>query len=75
MIEKLDEDVGMPENPTYPNFSEYLWKACAGRRVMPSPNRSHGNMGIARPPQNESSLARIESQPLAEENIKLKVAA
>ncbi|MBA2646359.1 MAG: hypothetical protein H0U81_06125 [Pyrinomonadaceae bacterium] len=75
MIAKSDEDVGMPENPIYPNFSEYLWKAGAGRRVMSSPNRSHGNTGIARPPQNEPSLARIESQPLAEESIKLKVAA
>ena len=75
MIAKSDNDLGMPENPIYPNFSEHLWKACAGRRVIPSPNRSHENTGMLRPPQNELSLLRIDSQRVPEETIKLKVAA
>ena len=77
MITKLDndDDLGMPENPIHPNFSEHLWKARAGRRVSRSPNRSHENTGTPRPPHNEPSLPRIDSLSAAEENIKGKVAA
>lgn len=77
MIAKLDndDDLGMPESPIHPNFSEHLWKARTGRRVRQLPNRSHENMGIARPPHNEPSLPLVNSQSAAEENIEDKVAA
>ena len=78
MITKFDndDDLGMPESPIHPNFSEHLWKPCAGRRVMPSSRRSHEKTVTLRPAtQNELSLLRIDSQCVPEETIKLKVAA
>lgn len=69
------DDVGLPENPVYSNFSAHLWKACTGRREIQSPNRLRGNTGMPQPPPNEPLLARLDSRPAVEKNTRHQAAA
>lgn len=38
-----DDDVGLPENPIYSNFSKHLWKTRTRHGSRQSPNRSREN--------------------------------
>ncbi|HEV2863098.1 MAG TPA: STAS domain-containing protein [Pyrinomonadaceae bacterium] len=47
------DDVGLPENPIYSNFSQYLWRTHARHGLVQSPNRSDENTCGHRPTRDE----------------------
>ena len=51
----VEDDLGLPENPVYSNFSKHLWTTHTRHGLVQSPNRSDGNTDGPRPPQAEPS--------------------
>ena len=74
MAKSEGDDLGLPENPIYSNFSKNLWTTHTRHGSVQSPNRSRENTDGPRPPQGEP-LPVIDKQGLpAKEDRRGKVA-
>ena len=68
MAKSDEDDLGLPENPTYSNYSNRMWKAHTNTRhgLVQSPERSRESAHGGRLPQDEPPAAK-DNPPLVVE--------
>lgn len=68
-MSKFDEDdLGLPENPIYSNYSTRLWKSHTRHGGVQSPNRSRENTDGSQSPRVELSPAKDKARPVIRED-------
>ncbi len=70
MAKSDEDDLGLPENPTYSNYSNRMWKAHTNTRhgLVQSPERSRESAHGGRLPQDEPPAAKDNPPLVVEED-------
>lgn len=70
MANSNEDDLGLPENPIYSNYSNRMWKAHTNTRrgLVQAPERSRESTHRGRLPQDEPPIAKDNLPLAAEEN-------
>lgn len=62
------DDLGLPQNPIYSNYSQHLWKSHAGRRAVLKINGSQQKTELTASGRVDALPAVIGLAPVAEED-------
>lgn len=69
------DDLGLPENPIYSNYSQCLWKSHVGRRAVLKINGLQQKTGSTTSGRIDALPAVVKLASVAEENTIIKIGA